>query len=81
MPDEPTTGAPSNEHPDATWVDSFLLTRPGKTFQVEITEDGHQAAAREAVESVGRDFTDDIVRRSEHDEADNDTEAAPTEQN
>ncbi|HYN56505.1 MAG TPA: hypothetical protein VES03_04820 [Motilibacterales bacterium] len=63
VPDEPTAGAQSNEHPEATWVESFLDTRPGKTYEVGVKDDAHQAAAREAVESVGRDFTDDIVRR------------------
>ena len=46
------------------WLESFLDTRPGKTYEVDDNEDAHQATAREAVASVGRDFTDDIVRRA-----------------
>lgn len=65
VPGGTTAGAQSNEHPDATWVDSFLDTRPGKIYEVGVSEDAHQAAAREAVASVGRDFTDDIVRRAD----------------
>lgn len=80
MPDEPTAGAQSNEHPDATWVESFLDSRPGKTYEVGVKEDAHQAAAREAVESVGRDFTDDIVRRLGLDQADDGMGATESEQ-
>lgn len=85
VPDEPTSGARSSEHEDATWVDSFLATRPGKTYEVDVHDDAHQAAGREAVESVARDFTDDIVRRADdaanaHDAAADETETLQPEQ-
>jgi hypothetical protein len=50
------------ESEEALWVRSFLITQPGKTYRVESTDDGREAAARNAVEAAARALTDEVVR-------------------
>jgi hypothetical protein len=62
--DAPRVTGPGSEHgesEDALWVRSFLLTQPGKTYRIEPTDAGHEAAASEAVEAAARALTDDVV--------------------
>ncbi len=60
-------GGEEGESADAPWVRSFLISQPGKTYQVESTDDAHQAAASHAVESAARALTDDVVRSARAD--------------
>jgi hypothetical protein len=50
------------ESEEALWVRSFLITQPGKTYRVQSTDDGREAAARHAVEAAARALTDEVVR-------------------
>lgn len=46
----------------ATWVGSFLLTQPGKTYDIAPVQEGAADATRDVAVEAARALTDDVVR-------------------
>ena len=57
--DDPRPGAE-----DAAWVGSFLLTRPGKTYRVDATDDAPDDARRAALAAAARTLIDRVLQGS-----------------
>ena len=58
-------GSPPQDRSEARWVESFLLSQSGKTFQTELPEDAHEAASREVLMAAASKLTDEVLRAAE----------------
>jgi hypothetical protein len=66
-----------SEAEDAEWVDSFLLTKPGKTYRVEATDEVREDAVREALAAAARALTDRVELESQVRERDGASPSGP----